>query len=131
MKRALTIAAGLLVLVPSAAEARALSAASARSAAQREVSAQARQEPDGRAARVESCSRRSALRARCRVSFSYTESTAYRGGYTPEKAQFEDVPEERKCTATVLVQLSNGRARNPSAVLINRTCRPFFDHPPE
>ncbi len=131
MRRALTIAAGLLVLVPSAAEARELTFAGARSAAQREVSSQARQETGGRGARVDSCTRRSALRARCRVSFSYTEATAYRDGYTPEKAQYEDVGEERSCTATVLVEYSNRRARKVSSVLIGRRCRPFFDNPPE
>jgi hypothetical protein len=131
VRRALFIAAGLTVLAPaSAAEARTLSDARARSAALSLAAAEARQEPSGGGARVESCSRRSSLRVRCRVSFRYTEPLAYRGRYDVVTNEYEWISEERACSATAVVQYPHRRSKKLSSALEKRRCSPFFDNPP-
>jgi len=132
VKRALLIAAGLAVLMPaSAAEARTLSDARARSTALGLAAAEARQEPSGGGARVESCSRRSPLRVRCRVAFRYTEPQAYRGRYDVVENEYEWISEERACTATAVVQYPHRRSKRLSSALERRRCSPFFDNPPD
>lgn len=132
MKRTLVVAAGLAVLAPaSAAEARTLTDARARSASLSLAAAEARQEPNGGSARVESCSRRSSLRVRCRVSFRYTEPLAYRGRYDVVKNEYEWIAEARACTATAVVQFPHARSKKLSSALQNRRCSPFFNDQPE
>ncbi|MEJ7718918.1 MAG: hypothetical protein WKF31_13525 [Thermoleophilaceae bacterium] len=73
MKRALFIAAVLMLVVPVAAQAATLTVDRAQRAALAEAQERADQEKDGRRVAVGECARRGARRVICRVSWEYTE----------------------------------------------------------
>jgi len=134
LRRALFIAAVLLLVVPMAAHAATLTVDSAQRAALAEAQERADQEKDGRGVAVGDCARRAVRRVICRVSWQYTEDFDRREvipcTVRDEICSLEDekrwATAERKCTASVTVRYVSPRRRRATAVLSGQDCKPFF-----
>lgn len=134
MRRALFIAAVLLLVVPMAAQAATLTVDRAQRAALAEAQERADQEEDGRGVAVGDCARRAARRVVCQVSWEYTEDFDRREQIPcterDEICSLEDekrwATAERKCTARVSVRYVSPRRRRATAVLSGQDCKPFF-----
>jgi hypothetical protein len=137
MRRALFIAAVLLLAAPAAADAAVLSVQRAERLALAEAKERATQEKDGGNVSVDRCTRRSVRTVSCKVSWRYVEEFDHRETVdceqrddicsVPEERTFRG--EERNCTADVSVRnLSpRGRRLRVIAVLTGQECKPFFD----
>lgn len=134
MRRALFIAAVLLLVVPVTAQAATLTVDRAQRAALAEAQERADQEKDGRRVAVGDCARRAARRVVCQVSWEYTEDFDRREEIPctvrDEICSLEDekrwAAERRECTATVSVRFVSRRLRRATAVLSGQDCKPFF-----
>jgi hypothetical protein len=137
MRRALFIAAFLLLMAPVAADAAVLSVSRAERLARAEAQERASQEDNGGNVQVQGCSRRSVRTVLCKVAWEYYEEFDRRETVdceqrdsicsVPEERTFQG--ERRNCTARVSVRNLAPRTRRLRviAVLSGQECNPFFN----